>query len=358
MKQPLHPSTGKFFWVVAAVLLLAVRPASAQVALEAVAFIENPTGVHYVFQTNPGRPGTGIFTYVNTNSGDFDIVGVTISANQTFQGSSTVTARTVTGQISSASVSLSFNGVTRSGNKEPTFGATTILGGQYYGNFTDPNAGTGALQGIVSASGKFLLFSFLGSNTVLGIGTINSNGDYFVRFTSGLTGSGNFAPVSGIANGNISLSSGVTQSYFVAKAVPAKLANISTRGFVGSGSQVLIGGFIVTEGSKGVIITAKGPSLTAQGVPNALQNPKLEVFLGNQLIASNNDWASNANVAEIAASGLAPTDGREAALFINLLPGRIRYRFRAKTPRPALESWKSLALAGRLAADDGLRPAG
>src|SRR5687768_15965727 len=117
---------------------------------EVAAFIQNPTGVHYVFSTNPSRPGTGVFTYVNTNTGDFDIIGATISSSQTFQGASTVTGRTVTGQISSGSVSLTFLAVNRTGPLEPTFGSTGAFAGRYYGSFNDPSLGAGALQGFIS----------------------------------------------------------------------------------------------------------------------------------------------------------------------------------------------------------------
>ena len=70
------------------------------------------------------------------------------------------------------------------------------------------------------------------------------------------------------------------------------LANISTRAFVQTGDNVMIGGFIVqgTE-PKRVIIRAIGPELTQYGVPNALANPTLELHDGTgALIASNDNW--------------------------------------------------------------------
>ena len=73
---------------------------------------------------------------------------------------------------------------------------------------------------------------------------------------------------------------------------PAQLGNISTRAFVQTGDNVMIGGFIVqgTE-SKRVIMRAIGPELTQYGVPNALANPTLELHNGTgALIASNDNW--------------------------------------------------------------------
>jgi hypothetical protein len=302
-------------------LLLSIT-ARAQIAMdETAAFIQNPTGVHYIISSNPSRPGTGVFTYVNTNNGDFDIIGVTISGNQSFQGASTVTGRTVTGQIASGSVTLTYFGATRSGPMEPNYGPTGALAGRYYGSFQYPSGEVGALQGFISSGGKFLAYAFLGTLTDLAVGTINSSGDYSIKFVSGVTGTGNFAPSNGLATGTLFLSSGTSRTYFLANAVPSRLGNIATRGVVGSGENVLIGGLIVTEGQKGVLLTAKGPSLSARGVSNPVQNPQLQLFSGSQLIASNRDWGTNANAAQIAASGVAPTDSREAALQITLEPG-------------------------------------
>ena len=109
------------------------------------------------------------------------------------------------------------------------------------------------------------------------------------------------------------------------------LANISTRAFVQTGDNVMIGGFIVqgTE-SKRVIIRAIGPELTQYGVPNVLANPTLELHNGTgALIASNNNWTTTiiggiitANqVQDIRSSGYAPSDGLESAIIADLPPG-------------------------------------
>jgi len=115
-------------------------------------------------------------------------------------------------------------------------------------------------------------------------------------------------------------------------ATPAsRLGNISTRAFVQTDDNVMIGGFIVAGAQpKQVIIRAIGPELTHYGVPNALSDPTLELHDDTgALIASNNNWASTiiggiitANqVREIQASGYAPSDGRESAIIAFLPPG-------------------------------------
>ena len=114
-------------------------------------------------------------------------------------------------------------------------------------------------------------------------------------------------------------------------AVPAQLGNISTRAFVQTGNNVMIGGFIV-QGmqTKRVIIRAIGPELSQYGIPNPLFNPTLELHDGTgALIAFNNDWVSTIiggiithnQVRDIVNSGHAPTDGRESAIIADLPPG-------------------------------------
>ncbi len=82
---------------------------------------------------------------------------------------------------------------------------------------------------------------------------------------------------------------------------------------------MLIGGFIIKGGGKTVFIDAKGPSLS--GVSDPVEATQLTLYFGSEVIASNNGWRNNANVGEIEASGLAPTDDRESALQVALEPG-------------------------------------
>jgi hypothetical protein len=103
---------------------------------------------------------------------------------------------------------------------------------------------------------------------------------------------------------------------------PGTLGNISTRLRVLSGDNALIGGLIAsgTAGKK-VIIRAIGPSLSGFGVPGALTNPTLDLFQGSTLLLSNDDWNTSAQQAEIAASGLAPSNTAESAIIWTLTPG-------------------------------------
>jgi hypothetical protein len=99
------------------------------------------------------------------------------------------------------------------------------------------------------------------------------------------------------------------------------LGNISTRSFVQTGNDVMIGGFMVHGNQpKNVIIRAIGPELSQFGVPNFLADPTLELHNGNgALIALNDDWQTN-QAQEIQNSGHAPEDPRESAIIANLPP--------------------------------------
>jgi hypothetical protein len=123
---------------------------------------------------------------------------------------------------------------------------------------------------------------------------------------------------------------GVVEVYDLDQAANSKLANISTRGFVDTGNNVMIGGLIVSGGAGGgsarVIVRANGPSLSAAGVVNALQDPNLELRNATgALIATNDNWkalaAGGSQRGVIEATGLPPTNDFESAIVENLGPG-------------------------------------
>ncbi len=102
---------------------------------------------------------------------------------------------------------------------------------------------------------------------------------------------------------------------------PERLAAISTRMQSLTGNDVVIGGFVIGGSSpKTVVVRARGPSL-APGVPNTLGNPLLELFAGATVIATNDDWGTAPNAAQLSASGFAPTNALESAIMTTLAPG-------------------------------------
>jgi hypothetical protein len=101
----------------------------------------------------------------------------------------------------------------------------------------------------------------------------------------------------------------------------AQLAQISTRGNVLQGDNVMIGGFIVSGATTKVIVRAIGPSLQNFGITNPLLDPTVELFNGSGTsLALNDDWRSTQEQA-IKDTGVPPTDDRESAIVSSLVPG-------------------------------------
>lgn len=101
------------------------------------------------------------------------------------------------------------------------------------------------------------------------------------------------------------------------------LVNLSTRGFVGTGDGVLIGGFIV-QGAQptSLVLRAIGPSLASSGIANPLSDPVLELRDGSgTLLQRNDDWQKDRSAQTISSKGLAPKDSRESALMASLASG-------------------------------------
>jgi hypothetical protein len=115
---------------------------------------------------------------------------------------------------------------------------------------------------------------------------------------------------------------GLVEVYDLQPSASSKLANLSTRGFVGTGQDVMIGGTIVTGSDNArVVFRALGPSLAGAAITNPLNDPQLDLFDRNGAkISSNNNWKDSQQAA-IASAGLAPASDLESAIVIDLAPG-------------------------------------
>jgi len=118
---------------------------------------------------------------------------------------------------------------------------------------------------------------------------------------------------------------GTVEVYDLNTGAASKLANLSTRAFVRTGTSVVIAGFILgnNSGSDRIVLRGLGPSLSAYGITNPLQNPTLELRSQNgTLLRSNDDWMDDpAQATEISAAGLEPSDKKESAIAVTLSPG-------------------------------------
>jgi len=129
---------------------------------------------------------------------------------------------------------------------------------------------------------------------------------------------------------------GLIEVYDLDGTVDSELGNISTRGFVDTGDNVMIGGFIVggggPTGAARVIVRALGPSVPIAG---ALADPTLELYDGNgALMGTNDDWKTRpdgtSQQAEIEATTIPPANDLEAALVRTLAPGNYTAIVRGK----------------------------
>lgn len=126
---------------------------------------------------------------------------------------------------------------------------------------------------------------------------------------------------------------GLVELYDLNLAADSLVANVSSRGFVGTDDDVMIGGLIVgvTDGGQTKLLArAMGPSLSRAGVAGRLEDPTLDVHNSDgMVITSNDDW-QDTEPAMIAATGLAPHDSRESALITSLSPGAYTAILRGK----------------------------
>lgn len=208
-----------------------------------------------------------------------------------------------------------------------TLAATAAVPPGYYtGNLGGRMGST--LAAIVGADGAMTAYIADGAYRDAGSGTVNRNGAFVVTLISGNRFTGTIDPLTGFVTGNVSgtvvagataaLSSGVSFS-------DGFLRNLSTRGQVGTGANLLIAGFVVGGNTpKQVLIRAIGPSLAAFGVSGVLLDPQLEIYSGSALTATNNNWGGGLPIIDasnrVGAFPL-PQNSLDAVLLLTLAPG-------------------------------------
>ncbi len=211
-----------------------------------------------------------------------------------------------------------------------SFGAgSSIASGYYTGSITGrPES---VLAGIVGPDGTITIFVSDGSFQDAGTSVVAANGNFTITTLTGTRFTGRADPATGFLTGAITGGPpGSGGSFTAAVSSGASfsdgfLKNLSTRGQVGVGSDILIAGFIVAgESPKQVLIRAIGPSLTAFGVTGALADPQMQLFNGTALIATNDNWGGAAAISTVAnlvgAFPLSPTS-LDAVILTTLPPG-------------------------------------
>jgi hypothetical protein len=238
------------------------------------------------------------------------------------------TGQGIVGKATESGITFMLGGQPYQAWRFSTFGTDSRIAGGYFGVAHGPT-GESQVMFIVDSNKHIIMIQRTGSVLSGGFGAITPpvspstqftfTLDHFIGSTSAITGS--FTIIDGVFTGVFQTSAGTFTVNTFKNSLFNRMANISTRGLVGTGQGQLIGGFIITGGPKLVMIRAMGPSLAAVGVSPALANPALTLYAGGNQLAANDDWKTNANVADIIASGIAPGDDLEAALLIRLEPG-------------------------------------
>lgn len=145
---------------------------------------------------------------------------------------------------------------------------------------------------------------------------VNQNGAVSTLYSLSLTTG------AATAIGAFPTGSNVMDITFEPKEPALGIINTSARGWVAGGEGAVIVGFVVGGAAPvNVLVTARGPSLTAFGVNAALPDTRVALYRGSALLENNDDWQTHPRSAEITATGFAPANARESAVLATLQPG-------------------------------------
>ena len=134
-----------------------------------------------------------------------------------------------------------------------------------------------------------------------------------------------------LAGKNGTTGNGLAEVYDLEPGTSSTLANLSTRGFVGTGDNAMIGGLIIGNGDLPIVVLrALGPTLTSSGIVNPLLDPTLELHDGNGAVLGFNDDWKDGQTQSLFATQLNPTNDRESALVGFLAPGNYTAVVRGK----------------------------
>lgn len=224
---------------------------------------------------------TGNFATINSSGftvrSDASNAGIVLTVTSVVPGTPVITSATG----ASGTQGQPFNYQITATDSPTSFGATPLPGG------LSINTTTGSISGTPSAIGSF--------DVVISAANATGTGSATLTLT-------------------ISAAPPLT---------PSTLANISTRLRVETGDNALIGGFIVTGTQpKKVILLAIGPSLP---LADTLANPTLDLYSGNTLLQSNDDWVNSPDKQAIIDSGVAPTNTLESAIIATLPANNSQY---------------------------------
>lgn len=209
--------------------------------------------------------------------------------------------------------------------------AVGVYNGSITGHFSS------VLYGIVGNDGQITLYIQDGAFVDAGAGGLGTNGAFTITTRAGNTFAGTASPATHLLTGTLTKADGSSGGSFTGAQdsgtifSDGTLRNISSRGLVGTGDNILIAGFVVNGTTpKHILIRALGPTLTGLGVTGALADPSLQLFhittKGTTMVAANDNWGTigatiNTLSAQVGASLALPNGSLDAALDVTLNPG-------------------------------------
>ncbi|MGA2016329.1 MAG: hypothetical protein ABSH26_05195 [Opitutaceae bacterium] len=336
-------SVKKLALALSAVLFAGLTHASAQVSLRGIytsavnstltaviAVHDNNSLDAFLFDTGQQAVGKGATTI--DSSGDFTLAGV-IGYGMTGTLSATGASATITGSVTNPSWSAPvaftaprtvFFGVNNGGG-------ISIINGRFTGKCSSATtAGETNVTFIVDANNNlYVIHEYAAGTYTGGIGTVtpdSTDDGGTLQFTSVTGGvfSGTFTTNAYTMAGTLTDSAGTFNFVAFRDAAANRFGNLSTRGFVGTGQNVLIGGFVIAGGPKLVLIRVLGPGLANYGITSPLMDPTVTLYKGQTSLQSNTGWQNQPNatlVSEIQATHLEPPDAGDDAILIQLEAG-------------------------------------
>lgn len=250
-----------------------------------------------------------------------DLATISLTPSDTFSfvtlggavGSGSISGTTITGTI---------NGVSFAASRDSFDGPTRAIAANYFGTSFDPYTREMSTALVSVLPKGELLFLGIGTSSYDGgIGTISPTGQFHIPTLAGDVYTGVLDSEDGVASGQLNVAGYGALDYTLVQTPEPRFRNISTRAQIGTGDNVMIAGFIVADYAKLVYIRVLGPSLAGFGVPSAIADCKVDLFMGQSSLASNDDWGTNSNVSEIHATGSPPIHPKDCALLVRLEPG-------------------------------------
>lgn len=264
----------------------------------------------------------------------FEAATTTVSASDASTGglkpATATTSLSVAGTISSSGqLTGTITGattLTMSGTKAAS-GVTADSEGFYQ---TASSSSDDTVSMLVGGDGRALVLTQTPTGVSATTGTVDSSGKVTATLPNGDSVDADVAATSGSAkatltdpSGSTSLSGGNTDLL-----ESQHLVGISARALCDTGSNNSVAGFIINGTvAQHVLIRAVGPGLSSQGITQPIPNPKLDLYEGQTLIASNTGWSTASNASEIAAAAARigdfelSTNSTDSAIFTTLQPG-------------------------------------